>query len=80
MKFPFLFAVQAHHGLEKIDHYVVVIAHNTDYVFADTFWMDDPDLPEDRTLRIDVDVEESKQFFQTEAEAYAFIRDWWRKQ
>jgi hypothetical protein len=60
-------------------HYVVVIARQTDYVFANTAWMEDPNLPDDRTLRPDVDIEESQHHFKTEAEAYAFIRDWWRK-
>lgn len=39
--------------------------------------MNDDDLPHNKTLVPNVDLEESKHPFDTEAEAMAFIKDWW---
>lgn len=75
--YPFLYRVMQP---DRKDTYVVKIAKCIDYVYYNSKWMCDDDLPPEKTLVPAVDLEESKRFFDTEDEAMVFIKDWWAKQ
>lgn len=75
--YPFLFRVMQP---GRQDTYIVVVAKVIDYVYYASKWMNDDDLPHNKTLVPNVDLEESKHPFDTEAEAMAFIKDWRRSQ
>lgn len=69
MRYPFLF--------RKDDLFYIKIASCFDYVSYDSSWMDDSTLGE-HCLVPDVDICESMHEFNSEEEAIAFIRNWWR--
>lgn len=86
--YPFLFEVHKTEAVKvddgsysDLDHYVVVIAHPWDLKLARTYWMNDPDLPQDRTFEPDIDLMESKHIFPGTSkgayEALKFIKEWW---
>lgn len=75
--YPFLFRVIQP---DRSDTYIVVIASAIDYVYYASKWMNDDDLPHNKTLVPNVDIEESKHHFDTEDEALDFIKNWWAKQ
>ena len=87
-KMPFLFFVPADYSFtgqkqssnpEQKDYWIVIVALIRDYKVYDAAWMNDPKLPANQTLVPDVALEESSHKFYSEAEAVAFIREWWRK-
>ena len=76
--YPFLFGVLGEN--DKIAKYVVVLATDCDYTYASTDWMNDPRLPDGRTLGISIDLFTERFEFDTEAEAISFIKEWWKLQ
>jgi hypothetical protein len=74
--YPFLYARLAA-GTDNIEAYVVTVASHCDYAVVNTAWMNDPALPEDRVLRIDVDLQSEQHEFSSEADALGWIQDWW---
>jgi hypothetical protein len=78
-RLPFLYAVLDSEG-KHFEYFVVKIAQPFDYVNSDTSWMEDAELPPGRTLEPSLDLQESSHRFKSEAEAIAFIAQWWKKQ
>lgn len=74
--YPFLFRVMQS---DRQDTYVVVTAKAIDYVYYSSQWMNDDDLPHNKTLVPNVDIESGKHRFDTEPEAMAFVKNWWAK-
>ena len=73
-----MFARHKDIGGSKIEKFIVLIAYH-DYSYAHTAWMNDENLPDNKTIRPTVDVlmnENSTFEFNTEAEMIQFVADW----
>lgn len=75
--YPFLFIVWKASMFEGLPTYVVAIASTIDYTYANTAWMDNPDLPAGKTVAISIDTTKEIHEFTTQKEAMLFIKDWW---
>lgn len=70
--YPFIF-----HKTDP-DRWYVAIAASIDYVIYNSHWMSCSALG-DRCLVPDVDLRKSLHRFSSEADAIAFVRDWWKE-
>ena len=83
MLYPFWFNVYARNpDTGDLSGYLftkVIVAHAS-MTHYNAMWMNDPDFGRQVTLVPDVDVAAEQHKFNSEAEALAFIKDWWSRQ
>ena len=79
-KMPLLFARAETRLSCEIERFIVIIASPWDYVSYNSSWMDNPELPEGRTYRPDVDIRNEQHLFDDEQSALDFIEKWWIKE